>query len=264
MLVVGLLLLGADIVSAATRDCVTFENRRGHRVQVMDQECARREERQEKREEGDGVYNGRRKVGIVVGALLGGGLAHALGGDPAAIVGGVLGGAQTGTYVGSTFDADAKVRDVVKYSRELCRSAGHGYNSAAGVCVADEQGDTQPEAQALAPETTQQQPMTVAEALQKCLNDGHSGYDPEQDQCYNETTEMSEVEDETAPSSMVAAKVEMSEPTPGTLAWCEVEAPKYGFDANERKDRCRKVGREWGPIPTPNGPGCGCQKNANV
>jgi uncharacterized protein YcfJ len=82
---------------------------------------------------GDGVYNGRRKTGIVIGAIIGGGLAHALGGDAGQVVTGVLGGAQTGTYIGSTFDQDAQLRDQIDLNRSRC-GAGTYYNTVSHQC----------------------------------------------------------------------------------------------------------------------------------
>lgn len=124
--------------SVAEASCSSvWETRQGYdgrvtRVRVANTECAKTLGRT-----GNGVYNGRRKGGMIIGALLGGGIAHALGGDAGNVVAGVLGGAQTGTYIGSTFDQDAQVRDQIELNRSRC-GAGTYYNTVSHQCEVDE------------------------------------------------------------------------------------------------------------------------------
>lgn len=118
-------------VQAATIICgpQNIQNAAGHWVRVPGSGGC-------KSRDGTGTYNGRRTTGLILGAVLGGGIAHALGGSPGEIVGGLASGAQTGTYVGSTYDQDRRERDLHVSNAKLCASGGLGYNTNSGTCVA--------------------------------------------------------------------------------------------------------------------------------
>lgn len=136
---IALLFLFAFAAQVANAGCpAKWGERNGVRVRVANSECVATLGRT-----GDGDYNGRRGFGMVVGGLLGGGIAHALGGDPSAIVGGLFGGAQAGTYIGSTYDEDAKVRDITDINRTRC-GTGTYYNTVTKTCEVDNGVTTEP------------------------------------------------------------------------------------------------------------------------
>jgi uncharacterized protein YcfJ len=187
--------------------------------------------------QGDGVYNGRKTGGAIIGALLGGGLAHALGGDPSAIVSGVLGGAQTGTYVGSTYDQDKQQKDRVVYARSLCASSGTVYNNLTDRCEG--------EAASSVP-ATNRQPTTVAEAEEFCKAQGHTGYNSTTDQCYKAVSP--------TPVSMVTASAYTTE-------WCIAEADRNHQDkggAAGLQKICARSGRSLGIVSQGGKKFCGC------
>lgn len=241
--VVGILILCATVAAEAgcpkKYDIRQGADGRDYRVQVANPECAATIGRT-----GDGVYNGRRKAGIVIGAIIGGGLAHALGGDAGQVVTGVLGGAQTGTYVGSTFDGDAQLRDQIDLNRSRC-GAGTYYNTVSHQCEA-EVGDV-PQAQSTLAESGKMSFQTVEEANSYCASLSAGGrFDAETGACV-------------APRPVAQPVAQTTTAEVPTPQFCEQQAEQNG-GLSVFVQRCGRYGRKFGPVQTRDGRvGCGCQ-----
>ena len=189
-----------------------------------------------KSSDGNGVYNGRRKTGIVFGAIIGGGIASALGGDPSAIVSGVLGGAQTGTYIGSTFDADAQVRDTHLHNAQSCGDGTH-YNTISQKCEA---GGSASQQTAFAPQATNRQ----AEGEAICRQRGHSGYSAEKDQCFDGQSTQSSATEENVETFAAA-----SAPADANAACASIAQDKVCVAPTRWQPVLRQNSSQWG---------CGC------
>jgi len=239
---VGILMLCATVVAEA--GCAKkYDTRQGddgryYRVQVANPNCAATIGRT-----GDGVYNGRRKTGIGLGCLLGAGIAVAFGGKGGEVAGACIGGAQAGTYIGSTFDQDAQLRDQIDLNRSRC-GAGTYYNTVSHQCEA-EVGNV-PQAQST-DESGQQSFRTVEEANDYCASLSVGGrFDAEAGACV-------------APRPVAQPVAQTTTAEVPTPQFCEQQAEQKG-GLSTFVQRCGQYGRKFGPVQTKDGRvGCGCQ-----